>query len=292
METALQGKKNVVQIAPERPTVLIGRRAIPLINRRQAGEAGVGYAAIVKNEALAQVAAGADIVNVCVDAPDVDQVSVLPQAVRAVQEAVEVPVCIATADPKALALALAAYQGKALVDAVNGRHGRLDKILSLVAEHGAAVIAHCEDEEGIPDDPYGRLEIARRIIEQAKAHSIPRGDVIIDCVTQAIEAETEAALITLETVRLVRAELEANQTLDISAISVELPSHATLHHAFLTAAITEGVNAPIVDVARDRQFILATDVILGREDATARYIRYFHYRRSGMRSMVDWELVE
>jgi 5-methyltetrahydrofolate--homocysteine methyltransferase len=291
METALRGKKNIVQIAPERPTVLIGKRAIPLFSRRPPSDAGVNYAEIMRNEALAQVAAGADVIGVSVNA-GVDQVAVLPRAVEAVQRAVEVPVCIETADPRALAAALASCQGKPLVDAINGQQERLGEILPLVAEHGAAIIAHCDDETGVPDDPYDRLEIARRIIEQAGTLGIPREDVIIDCVTQAIEAEAEAALITLETVRLVRAELDANLTLDISAISAELPGHATLHHAFLTAAITEGVNAPIVNVARDRQIILATDVILGREEATARYIRYFHYRRSGMRSMVDWELVE
>lgn len=291
METALRGKKNVVQIAPDRPTVLIGKRAVPLISRRSTGDVGVDYAEIMRNEALAQVAAGADVISVSVNA-DVDQAAVLARTVEAVQGAVEVPVCIETTNPQALTAALAICQGKPLVDAINGQQERLDEILPLAAQHGAAVIAHCDDEEGVPDDPYGRLEIARRIIEQAVTLGIPREDVLIDCVTQAIEAEAEAALITLETVRLVRAELEANLTLDISAISAELPGHATLHHAFLTAAITEGVNAPIVNVARDRQIILATDVILGREEATARYIRYFHYRRSGMRSMVDWELVD
>jgi 5-methyltetrahydrofolate--homocysteine methyltransferase len=291
METALRGKKNVVQIAPERPTVLIGKRAVPLISRRPARDTGVDYAEIMRNEALAQVAAGADVISVSMNA-GVDQAAVLARTVEAIQGAVEVPVCIETTNPHARAAALAICQGKPLVDAINGRRERLDQVLPLVAQHGAAVIAHCDDEEGVPDDPYGRLEIARRIIEQAVILGIPREDVIIDCVTQAIEAEAEAALITLETVRLVRAELEANLTLDISAISAELPSHATLHHAFLTAAIAEGVNAPAVNVARDRQIILATDVILGREEATARYIRYFHYRRSGMRSMVDWELVD
>ena len=171
------------------------------------------------------------------------------------------------------------------------RHS-LSQILPLVAQHGAAVIGHCEDEEGIPDDPYGRLEVARRVVERAEALGIPREDVLIDCLTQAIEADPDAALITLETVRLVRAELEANMTLDISAISSELPNFAALHQALLNVAIVEGVNAPIVNVARDRQSILALDVLLGREEATARYIRYYHYRRSGMRGLVDWELLD
>jgi 5-methyltetrahydrofolate--homocysteine methyltransferase len=269
METILQGKKNTVRIAPDCPTVLIGKRVSRAVRRRSAGEAVVGYAEIAKNEALAQVAA----------------------AVKAVQEAVEVPLSIETASPEALTAALKICQSKPLVNAINGQERSLSQILPLVAEHGTAVIGRCEDEEGVPDDPYGRLEIARRIIERAETLGIPREDVLIDCVTQAVEADPEAALITLETIRLVRTELEANMTLDISAISAELPNYATLHQALLTVAIAEGVNAPIVNVARDRQTILAMDVVLGREEATTRYIRYYHYRRSGMRSMVDWELM-
>lgn len=291
METVLQGKKSIVRITPDRPTVLIGRRVSPAMRRRPAGEPVVSYAEIAKNEALAQVAAGADVINVNVSSSDLDQAEALPYAVKAVQEAIEVPISIETSSPEALASALKMCQSKPLINAINGQKQSLGQILPLVAEHGTAVIGRCEDEEGIPDDPYGRLEIARRIIERAEALGIPREDVLIDCLTQTVEADPEAALITLETVRLVRAELEANMTLDVSAISAELPNYATLHQALLTVAIAEGVNAPIVNVARDRQTILAMDVVLGREDATARYISYYHYRRSGMRSMVDWELV-
>jgi 5-methyltetrahydrofolate--homocysteine methyltransferase len=167
----------------------------------------------------------------------------------------------------------------------------MNQILPLAAEYGAVVIGRCRDEQGVPDDPYGRLEIARKIAERAEAWNIPREDVLIDCLTQAVETNPEAALITLETIRLVRAELEANMTLDISAVSNELPNSVSLHRALLTAAIAEGVNAPIIDVARDRQVILALDVILGRDESTKRYIRYYHYRRSGMRGLVDWEMV-
>jgi 5-methyltetrahydrofolate--homocysteine methyltransferase len=292
METILQGKKNTVRIAPDRPTVLIGKRVSPAVRRQPAGEPVVSYAEIAQNEALAQVAAGADVVNVNIGAADLDHVVLLPRAIEAVQEVVEVPISIETPDPQALAAALTVYQGKPLINAVNGKRHSLDQILPLAAQHGAAIIGHCEDEEGIPDDPYGRLEVARRVVERAEALGIPREDVLIDCLTQAIEADPEAALITLETVRLVRAELEANMTLDISAISSELPNFAALHQALLNVAIAEGVNAPIVNVARDRQPILALDVLLGREEAAARYIRYYHYRRSGMRGLVDWELLD
>jgi 5-methyltetrahydrofolate--homocysteine methyltransferase len=292
METALQGRKGIVRIAPDHPTVLVGKRISPIMRKRPPGELIVDYAKIAKNEALAQVAAGADVINVSADTAGMNQAALLPRAVEAVQAVVEVPISIETSDPKVLAAALKICQGKPLVNAVNGKELSLSQMLPLVAERGTAVIGRCEDEEGIPDDPYGRLDIAHRIIERAEALGIPREDVLIDCLTQAVESDPEAALITLETVRLVRAELEANMTLDISAISSELPNFAALHQALLNVAIAEGVNAPIVNVARDRQPILALDVLLGREEATARYIRYYHYRRSGMRGLVDWELLD
>jgi 5-methyltetrahydrofolate--homocysteine methyltransferase len=291
METVLRGRKSVVHITPDRPTVLVGRCASPARRRRPVGEAVVSYVEIARNEALAQVAAGADVVNVNGGAMGPDQAEFLPRAVERIQESVEVPISVETANPEALVAALQACRGKPLINAVDGGAQSLSQILPLAARYGAAVIGRCRDEEGVPDDPYGRLEIARKITERAEALGIPREDVLIDCLTQAVETNPEAALITLETVRLVRAELEANMTLDINAVSNELPNSGSLHQALLTAAIAEGVNVPIIDVARDRQAILALDVILGRDESAKRYIRYYHYRRSGMRGLVDWEMM-
>ena len=291
METILKGNKQIIQIAPDYPTVLIGKRASPAMRKRPSGDPVSSYAEIAKNEALAQVAAGADIVNVSVNALDLDQVALLPLAVEAVQKVVEIPISIETSDPKALAAALAVCQSKPLVNAVNGEEQSLSQVLPLVAEYGAAVIGRCEDEEGISNDPYKRLEIACRIVERAEALGIPHDDILINCLTQPVEADREAASVTLEAIRLVRDELGSNMTLDVSGVSSELPNCSALHQALLAVAIVEGVNAPIVNVARDRQAILALDVILGRNEATMRHIRYYHYRRSGMRSLVDWELI-
>jgi 5-methyltetrahydrofolate--homocysteine methyltransferase len=291
METILQGKKNAVCIAPGRPTVLIGKRISPAVRGRPAGEPVVGYAEIAKNEALAQVAAGADIINVNANGTGVDEHSLLPQAIELVQETVEVPISIEALDPKALAASLAVCQGKPLVNAVTGEEKSLNQVLPLVAEHGVVVIGRCVDEEGISNDPYKRLEIASKIVEHAEALAIPHENILIDCLTQSIEADREAASITLEAIRLVRDELGSNMTLDVSAVSFDLPNHATLHQALLAVAVAEGVNAPIVNVARDRQAILALDTILGRDEASTRYIQYYHFRRSGMRSLVDWELI-
>ena len=291
METILQGRKSIIRIAPDCPTVLIGKPASSTMRKWRADGRASGYAEIARNKALAQVAAGADVFHVNGSAAGPGEATLLPRTIEVVQEAVEIPISIETGDPDALAAALAVCQGKPLVNAVTGGEQSLDLVLPLVARHGAAVVGRCEDEEGIPDDPYGRLEIARRIIERAEALGIPRTDVVIDCLVQAVESDPESALITLETVRLVKAELEVNMTLDISSICSDLPNCAALHQPFMTMAVAEGVNAPIVNVTRDRQAILALDVLLGRDESAMRYIRYHHYRRSGMRGLVDWEMV-
>jgi 5-methyltetrahydrofolate--homocysteine methyltransferase len=292
METVLQGKKNTVRIAPGRPTVLIGKRVGPAMRRRPEDDSTAGYAEIARNEALAQVAAGADVVHVGTDGVEPEARTLLPQVVEVVLEAVEVPLSLAASAPQVLAASLAVCQGKPLVNAVTGAEESLDQVLPLVAEHGAAVVGRCADEEGISNDPYKRLEIASRIVERAEALGIPQEDILIDCLTQSIESDREAASVTLEAIRLVRDELGSNMTLDVSAISLDLPNHATLHQALLAVAIAEGVDAPIVNVARDRQAILALDTILGRDEASTRYIQYYHFRRSGMRSLVDWELID
>ncbi len=280
METILKGTKGVVRIAPDRPTVLIGERINPTGRKRLAAEFVAGNVEIVKDEALAQVAAGADVIDVNVGAAGVDQMALLPRAVEMVQEVVEVPLSIDTPDPAALAAALKVYQGKPLVNSVNGEEKNLSRVLPLVAEHGAAVIGLCMDDEGIPDDPHRRLEIALKIVERAEALGIPREDVLIDCLALTVGADSKAALVTLEAIRLVRAELGVNMTLGASNVSFGLPDREVLNRAFLAMAIWEGVNAPIVNAARVRQTVLAVDVLLGRDEFATRYIKHYRKRQN------------
>jgi len=289
METVLKGTKNIVHIAPDKPTVLIGKRVSPARRKRSMDGAGEGYIEIAKNEGLAQVAAGAEVVEVAV--PDLEPVALLPRIVETLQQVVEVPLCLDAANPEALAAALEIYRGKPLVNAVSGTEESLNQVLPLIARHKTAVIARCVDETGLANDPDERLEIARIIIERAESLGIPREDILVDCQTVAVEADSGAAAITLETIRLIRIELGVNMTLNIGDIAAELPYAVALHQAFLTAAIVAGVNAPIANASQARQSILATDVLLGRDKQSMRYIRYYHFRRSGMRDMVDWELM-
>ncbi|HAL61228.1 MAG TPA: pterin-binding protein [Chloroflexi bacterium] len=286
METVLRSAKATVIISPERPTVLIGERINPTGKRRLAAALQSGDLSLVKEEAVAQVEAGADVLDVNVGAAGVDEVDLLPKAVRLVIETVDVPVAIDTSNLQALAEALDVYrelapEGKPLVNSVNGEEERLAQVLPLVKEHRAAVIGLCMDDEGIPSTAERRVEIARKIVEQAEALGIPRADVVIDCLALTVAADHTAGRVTLETIWRVREELGVNMTLGVSNVSFGLPERETINQAFLVMAIQAGVNCPIVDVAKVRPAILAADLLLGRDVYAGQYIRAYRRRTKG-----------
>jgi 5-methyltetrahydrofolate--homocysteine methyltransferase len=288
METILKSAKKTVTISPEKPTVLIGERINPTGKKRLAAALGEGNLDIVRKEALAQVEAGADVLDVNVGAAGVDEVDLLPKAVRLVMETVAVPVCIDSADIDALRAALAVHremapEGKPLINSVNGEEDRLEKVLPLVAEYGTAVIGLAMDDEGIPNTSERRLSVARKIVGQAEALGIPREDVVIDCLALTVGADSQAGVISLGAMRMVREELGVNMTLGASNVSFGLPDREVINWAFLAMAIQSGVNCPIVDAAKVRLAILASDLLLGRDDYAMRYIKDYK-KRSKVRS--------
>ncbi len=275
--TTLSSAGKTVQIARDRPTVLIGERINPTGKKRLAEALRVGDMSPVAREVRAQVEAGADVVDINVGAAGVDEVRILPLAVRTALEAADVPLSLDSTNPAALKAALELYPGKALVNSVNGEESTLERVLPLVREHGAAVIGLTMDGEGIPSDPFKRLKIAERIVERAEQRGIPRQDVLIDCLALTVGADFQAARVTLEAIRLVSQELGVNQTLGVSNVSFGLPDREALNLAFLALAIMNGVNCPIVDVAKVRTTVLAVDLLLGRDRYARRYIE--HWRR-------------
>jgi len=284
METILKSAKKSVVISPERPTVLIGERINPTGKKRLAAALAEGDLDIVRQEAEAQVEAGADVLDVNVGAAGVDEVDLLPRAVRLVMETVDAPVAIDTAGVEALRVALAAHrelapEGKPLINSVNGEEERLQKVLPLVAEYKAAVIGLAMDDEGIPAEPAKRLAIARKIVERAGALGIPPEDILIDCLALTVGADSQAARTTLEAMRMVREELGVNMALGASNVSFGLPEREVINWAFLAMAIQNGVNCPIVDVAKVRPAILAADLLLGRDDYAMRYIKAYKKRK-------------
>ena len=261
--------------------MLIGERINPS-GRKKLSEALIaGNLEIVGREALAQAEAGADIIDVNVGAFSVDEVALLPQAVRTVMDTVEVPLCLDSANPEALAAALKVYKGKPLINSVTGEEHSLAKVLPLVKEYGAAVIGLTMDDEGILSDSDRRVAIAHKIVERAAALGIPREDIVIDCLVLAVGADTSAGLVTIEAVRRVKAELVVSQTLGASNVSFGLPDRDLLTSAFLAIAIAAGVTCPIVDVGKVRPAILAVDLALGRDKHAMRYIRAYRQRQKG-----------
>jgi 5-methyltetrahydrofolate--homocysteine methyltransferase len=195
-----------------------------------------------------------------------------------------VPVCIDSANVEALRAALAVHrelapEGKPLINSVNGEEARLKAVLPLVAEYGAAVIGLAMDDEGIPPTSERRLAVARKIVERAEALGIARQDLVIDCLALTVGADSQAGLVCLGAIRMVREELGVNMTLGASNMSFGLPEREVINRAFLAMAIQNGVNCPIVDAAKVRPAILAADLLLGRDEYAMRYIKGYKQRR-------------
>jgi 5-methyltetrahydrofolate--homocysteine methyltransferase len=284
METILRGTEKKVVIGEGRPTVILGERINPTGKKKLAAALLAGDLEVVRKEALEQVEAGADLLDVNVGAASVDEVDLLPKAVKLVLETAGVPVAIDTADGKALAAALAMHKevnpdGKPLVNSVNGEEASLERVLPLVAEYGTAVIGLCMDDDGIPETPEARLAVAKKIVERAAAHGIPAEDILIDCLALTVGADSKAGLITLEAIQMVREELGVNLALGASNFSFGLPERETLNGVFLGMAIARGLNCPIVDAAKVRQHILAADLALGLDEYAMRYLKGYRQQK-------------
>lgn len=284
MKTVLKGMSKSVVIESGGPTVILGERINPTGNPRLTAALAEGDLEIVSRLAVAQVKAGAQILDVNVGGADVDEVDLLPRAVRLVLETVDVPICIDSPRVEALDAALAVHGkvnpgGRALVNSVNGEEQSLASVLPLVARYGAPVIGLCMDDEGIPKTPERRLAVAQKIVKQAGIHGIPRKDVLIDCLALTAGADSLAGWVTLEAIRLVKDELGVNMTLGASNVSYGLPERETINGVFLAMAVARGVNCPIVDASRAESFVLATDLLLGRDPYAKRYLKAFRKRK-------------
>jgi len=237
METKVSSATSEVIIGHDRPTVLIGERINPSGKKKLAEALIAGNLEIVRNEALAQVQAGADILDVNISTFGVDEVTLLPQAVQAVMNTIDVPLCLDSTNHEALEAALKIYKGKPLINSVTGEEHSLTKILPMVKEYGAAVIGLVQDDEGIPNNAERRVAIAHKIVAQAEAAGIPREDVIIDCLAFAVGAVTSSGPAVISAIRQIKAELGVNLTLGASNISFGLPDRELLNNAFLAIAI-------------------------------------------------------
>jgi 5-methyltetrahydrofolate--homocysteine methyltransferase len=275
METTLASPAKTVRIGPDQPFVIIGERINPTGRKRLAAEMAAWNFERVKKDAVAQVNAGAHLLDVNAGIPLADEPAILAEAIRVVQSAVDVPLCIDSSIVKALEQGLAAYQGKPLVNSVTGEEERLESVLPLVAQHRAAVIGISNDETGISEDPRVRFAIAKKIVERAESFGIPRADVIIDPLAMPIGAVRYAGQALFAIVRRCREELGVNTICGASNISFGLPDRPALNAAFIAMAMAAGMTCAITNPLEPeiKKMILAADVMLGHDENCAAWLR-------------------
>jgi 5-methyltetrahydrofolate--homocysteine methyltransferase len=280
-ETVLRSRSKTVIIGRSRPFCVIGERINPTGRKKFAEELRAGELSAVAHDAVTQVEAGADVLDVNAGIPLVDEAALLAKMLQAVQAAVDVPICIDSSVIEALEAGLSAYEGRPLVNSVTAEDDRLSEILPLVARHGAAVIGLANDETGIPDTPAARLECARKIVSAAHDHGIARDDVVIDPLAMTVGADPSAVRTTLQTISLIRDELGVNMCLGASNVSFGLPQRHALNAAFLPMAMAAGLTsaimstaAPVVDAVR------ASDLLLGHDEWGANWIAAHRARQA------------
>ena len=266
-ETVVSSATREVKIGFDRPFAVIGERINPTGRKRLAEEMAAGDYRRVEADALAQVQAGAHLLDVNAGVPLADEPRILRECVKLIQSLTDVPLSIDSSIVAALEAGLSAYEGKALVNSVTGEEERLESVLPLVARHGAAVVAISNDETGISDDPDVRFEVARRIVERAEDHGIPRRDVVVDPLIMPIGAIGAAGRTSFRLIRRLREELRVNTTCGASNISFGLPARPALNAAFLAMAMASGLTSAITNPLESEimSALGAADVMMGHD---------------------------
>ncbi|HUF00042.1 MAG TPA: dihydropteroate synthase [Anaerolineales bacterium] len=275
MHTLLKSSTKEVIIGADKPFVMIGEKLNPT-GLKKLGQALVEQNLdYIKQLAQRQVAWGAEVLDVNVGHPQIDEVAIMPKVVEAVLSVVDVPLCIDSNEPKILEAGLKLAPGKPLVNSVNGEEKQLATVLPIVKDRGAAVIGLTIGEEGIPATPEGRLAAAGTIIERAAKMGIPVEDIIIDPLVMTVGHNSNAALVTLKTIELIKKEYGVNISLGASNVSFGLPDRHSVNSAFLTLAIQAGATTAITDPIKLGSSIKAIDLLLGRDANSMRYLKYF-----------------
>jgi 5-methyltetrahydrofolate--homocysteine methyltransferase len=275
MHTILRTDKKEVVIGIDKPFVIIGEKINPT-GIKKLGQALVdGNMDYVKQLAQRQVAWGADVLDVNVGHPQIDEVAMISIVVEAVKSVVDVPLCIDSNDPKILEAGLSAAPGKPLVNSVNGEDKQLSAVLPIVKARGAAVIGLTIGEEGIPKTAEERLAVAGKIIERAAKLGIPAEDIVVDPLVMTVGHDSNAALVTLKTIELIKREYGVNINLGASNVSFGLPDRHSVNSAFLSLAMQMGATCSITDPIKLGGTIRATDLLLSKDANSIRYLKYF-----------------
>ncbi len=268
MHTVLRSSSRTVTMGADQPFCIIGERINPTGRKSFQEQLRAGDLSTVEIDVAAQVAGGAMVLDVNMGAPMVDEVVLLSRVVKLVQSLTDLPLCIDSSVPEALAAGLAVYEGKALVNSVTAEKERLDIILPMVKQYGAAIICLPNDEKEIPLDPHRRLELVDTIVAEAERHGIPLEDVIIDPLAMPIGADQTLVRRTLETLFLIKEKYGLNTTLGASNISFGMPDRHAINAAFIPLAAGVGLTSAVMD-ARNSTIVTATkaaDLLLGNDE--------------------------
>ncbi|MGI9334376.1 MAG: dihydropteroate synthase [Gammaproteobacteria bacterium] len=276
-DTVVSSATREVVIGFDRPFVIIGERINPTGRKVLAAEMAAGDLSRVESDALAQVAAGAQMLDVNAGIPLADEPAILAESVKLVQSVTDAPLSIDSSIVAALEAGLAVYQGKALVNSVTGEEDRLEAVLPLVARHDAAVVAISNDETGISEDPDVRFEVAKKIVERAADHGIARANVVVDPLVMPIGAINRAMRQVMHLVHRLREELGVNTTCGASNISFGLPNRHGINSAFLTMGIGAGMTSAITNPLHEQVMtaVLGADVMMGHDPDCRNWIRRY-----------------
>ena len=273
-DTIISSASKEVVIGFDRPFAIIGERINPTGRRLLAEEMKAGDFSRVEADAIAQVAAGAHILDVNAGVPMADEPALLAQAVRLVQSLTDVPLSIDSSMVNALEAGLEAYEGKALLNSVTGEEERLERVLPLVKKHGAAVVAICNDDSGISMDINVRFEVARKIINRAADYGIPASDVVVDPLLMPVGAQADAGIQVLKLIQRLCTELKVNTTCGASNVSFGMPNRVGLNTAFIGMAIGAGLTSAITNpmVPALMQAVRGADVMMNHDPQCMNWI--------------------
>ena len=280
MQTILRSKSQEVIIDTEGPVLIIGESINPTRRKKLVETLSNHDFDFAIQLGKSQIDAGADILDVNVGFPGVDDATLLPETVKALQEALDVPLCIDSPNPKAIEAALKVIEGRCLINSVNGEEKSLAAILPLAKEHDAAVIGLVMDDDGITHDPELRFKIAEKILERAVKQGIKEEDVVIDPLAMAVSADPNACLVTLETIKLVHDRLGLNITQGASNISFGLPNRDSLNMAHMVLSIWNGLTCPIANPNKITTMVRAADLIRAKDDFAMRFTEHYQIQEA------------
>ena len=276
-KTVVSSSTKEVVIGFDQPFVMIGERINPTGRKLLAKEMSKGDFSRVEQDTLAQVAAGAQMLDVNAGIPLADEPKILAETIKLVQSLTDVPLSIDSSIVAALQAGLEVYQGKALLNSVTGEEERLESVLPLVKKYGCAVVAISNDETGISEDPNVRFEVAKKIVYRAKDYGIPSSDIVVDPLVMPIGALNSAGMQVIKLVRRLQEELKVNTTCGASNVSFGLPNRNGINAAFLTMAIASGLTSAITNPLHESvmQSVLGADVMMGNDPNCVRWIKRY-----------------